>query len=278
MSFRTDLKTFRFAAWLGWQAESNWTDPYLFSIYSVIRPLAGTLLVVIMYWFMGAPREVFYFMFVGNAFYMYIFNVMFGVSWIIHEDREHYQTLKYLYISPSNFYYYMFGRSVSRVLVTTMAVLITLVFGVLALGVPIDPFRINYPMLVLVLFIGLAGIASFGVALSGVALVTARHRGMMHEALSGFFYLFCGVIFPLSVLPGWGQAIGHALPTTYWLELVRRAMIGAGDPTLAGVGDAQVFAVLVVSTVLFAVMSILVFRLGDRVARRKGLIDMTTHY
>jgi ABC-2 type transport system permease protein len=195
MITKNDLRTFRFAAWLGWQAESNWTDPYLFSIYSIVRPLASTLLIVIMYWFVQAPTDIFYFMFIGVVFYMYIFNVMLGVSWIIHEDREHYQTLKYIYIMPAKFYFYMFGRSVSRVFV---------------LGIPLDIGSINFPMLLLVLFIGLVGIAAFGVALSGIALITARHRGAMHEALAGFFYLFCGVIFPLSVLPAWGQAIGHA--------------------------------------------------------------------
>jgi ABC-2 type transport system permease protein len=172
----------------------------------------------------------------------------------------------------------MFGRSVSRVVVTTIAVLITLVFGVFALGVPIDLGHINYPLLILVLIIGLIGIAAFGVALSGIALITARHRGAMHEALAGFFYLFCGVIFPLSVLPGWCQAIGHALPTTYWLELLRRAMIGYGDPTLVGVGSEHIMLILVVSTLLFVMLSILIFRAGDHIARKKGMIDMTTAY
>jgi ABC-2 type transport system permease protein len=278
MITRNDLRTFKFAAWLGWQAESNWTDPYLFSIYSFVRPLASTLLIVVMYWFVGAPSDIFYFMFIGVVFYMYIFNVMFGVSWIIHEDREHYQTLKYIYIMPAKFYFYMFGRSVSRVVVTTVAVIITLLFGVFILGIPLDIGKINFPMLLLVLFIGLVGIAAFGVALSGIALITARHRGAMHEALAGFFYLFCGVIFPLSVLPGWGQAIGHALPTTYWLELLRRALIGYGDATLASVDTGYIFLILLVSTALFVVVSILIFMMGEHPAKKKGMLDMTTAY
>ena len=35
-------RSFRMAAWLGWQIESNWTDPFLFAIYSIIKPLAGS--------------------------------------------------------------------------------------------------------------------------------------------------------------------------------------------------------------------------------------------
>ena len=26
-------RSFRMATWLGWQIESNWTDPFLFAIY-----------------------------------------------------------------------------------------------------------------------------------------------------------------------------------------------------------------------------------------------------
>jgi ABC-2 type transport system permease protein len=278
MRFKNSFSTFKFAAWLGWQADSNWTDPYLFSIYSIIRPIASIMLVVIMYWFVGAPSNIFYFMFVGSVFYMYVFNVMIGVSWIIHEDREHYQTLKYIYISPSNFYFYMLGRSVTRVLVTSIAVVITLIFGVLALGVQIDIYQINYPMFFLVLIIGLIGIAAFGVALSGIALITARHTGRAQEALAGFFYLFSGVIFPIYVLPGWGQSLALALPTTYWLELVRRSMIGYGDPTLAAMGSDHIFLVLIISTLLFVLLSILIFKMGERIAKEKGMLDITTAY
>jgi ABC-2 type transport system permease protein len=27
------LRSFRLAAWLGWQIESNWADPFLFAVY-----------------------------------------------------------------------------------------------------------------------------------------------------------------------------------------------------------------------------------------------------
>ena len=34
----------RTAAWLGWQVESNWADPLVFGIYTVLRPLATALI------------------------------------------------------------------------------------------------------------------------------------------------------------------------------------------------------------------------------------------
>jgi hypothetical protein len=41
--------SFRIAAWLGWQIESNWTDPFLFAVYSLVKPLASVMILVVMY-------------------------------------------------------------------------------------------------------------------------------------------------------------------------------------------------------------------------------------
>jgi len=43
------IKSFVMASWLGWQIESNWTDPFLFAIYSVVKPVAGAAILVVMY-------------------------------------------------------------------------------------------------------------------------------------------------------------------------------------------------------------------------------------
>ena len=45
---RDDWRSFRTAARLGWQMEANWTDPFLFFIYSVAKPLAAALILVAM--------------------------------------------------------------------------------------------------------------------------------------------------------------------------------------------------------------------------------------
>ncbi len=41
---RRFLQGVRIAFWLGIQVESNWTDPFLFVVYTVVRPLTGVLL------------------------------------------------------------------------------------------------------------------------------------------------------------------------------------------------------------------------------------------
>ena len=41
-------RAFSTAARLGWQIEANWTDPIIFFVYSVAKPVFGALMLVVM--------------------------------------------------------------------------------------------------------------------------------------------------------------------------------------------------------------------------------------
>src|SRR5262249_47677178 len=101
---RNTLRTLAGAAWLGWQITSNWTDPWLFALYLLLKPLAGSLLLVCMYWAASAAAGgeltpgYLPFLYVSNACYMMVGVVTFGTSFVIISDREHYRMLKYIRI------------------------------------------------------------------------------------------------------------------------------------------------------------------------------------
>ena len=283
MAVRDHLRTLRYAAWLGWQMEANWTKPWPFAVYSVAKPISGTLILVFMYLVIlgGVANDPVFFsyMYVGNCFYMFVAQVLFGVTWVIHEDREHYQTLKQVYIAPMSFFTYIVGRAASKIATTTVAVLITLAFGVLALGLPTSFSGVDWPLLSISSVGGMFCILTVGIARAGRSFLTATHGAGIIE---GVFYLFCGVVFPIAVLPSWGQPIGLALPITYWLEVVRRAIQpSAGIGAVSGLGpfsELEILALLVVSGVMFLVISIGIFRYADHLARKKGKLDMSTTY
>lgn len=285
MAIKANLRTLKYAAWLGWQMESNWTNPWLFAIYSIIKPISATLILVIMYLIIWGSvleqPEIFSYMFVGNTFYMYVAQVLFGVVFVIHEDREHYQTLKQVYIAPISFYFYIVGRAVPKIVITTIAAVITLAFGVLFLGLPIELGAVNWPLLLLAMAVGLFCILMIGIALAGVSMLTAKHSLGINEGIAGMFYLFCGVTFPITFLPTWGQVIGLAIPITYWLEVVRRAVLPADlqwDSGLAAYSTGDIFLMLLATSLLFLVLSLGIFRYADRLARKKGKLDMSTTY
>ena len=280
-------RTFRWASWLGWQMEANWTNWYLFIIYSIAKPIAGTLIVVIMYLIVfpgGVTQDptFFSYMYLGNAFYIFIGQALFGTTWVIHEDREHYQTLKQIYMAPISLFVYLIGRAMAKIAVAGMAVMITLAFGMLILGLPLALLNIDWALLALALVIGLLCMVSIGVALAGITFLTAKHGYGINEGVAGLFYLFCGAIFPLTVLPDWGRAIGQAIPITYWLEITRRAMLpGSGISGISGLGEysnVQILSLLLLSAGIFLVLSFGIFKYADYLARKKGKLDMSTSY
>jgi ABC-2 type transport system permease protein len=287
MAVNSDLRTFKNAAWLGWQMEANWTDPFLFATYSVVKPLAGTLILVFMYLVIthGETETAFFsYMYVGNALYMFVADVLFGVTWVIHDDREHYMTLKQVYIAPIRFSTYIFGRAAIKIAITSFGVLLTLIFGVLVLHVDINLGAVNWPLLVVALGLGLSTLAIMGLALGGVTFLTAKHGMGINEGIAGVFYVLSGVIFPITILPGWAQSISKFLPVTYWMEGVRRGlepgvMAQLGPATgLQGFSDLQLMLILVLAAISFLFISLRIFKYADKIARRKGKIDWTSAY
>lgn len=272
------------ATWLGWQIESNWTDPFLFAVYSIVKPLSGAAILVVMYAVIAQGNfdsPMFPYIYLGNAFYIYVGAVMTGVSWAVVDDREHYKTLKYMYIAPIRIPLYLLGRGVARFITGSIAVIITIGAGVLFLKVPLNFAEINWPLFLFTLILGVIMLAMLGLLLAGITLTVARHEGFIGEATAGALYIFSGAVFPLEVLPNGFRQIGFLMPTTYWLELLRRSLVGniaEAFPTLSAFSNGQILSILVALSVFFGVTGALVFRRCDRIARERGLIDRTTNY
>ena len=281
---RRALRGFRTAAWLGWQIESNWTDPFLFAVYSVVKPLAGAAILVVMVAIItrgNFDSPVFAYIYLGNAFYIYVGSVMAGISWSVIDDRERYKMLKYIYLAPLDFPSYLYGRGVARFLTGTISVAVTILAGVAFFHLPLRPAEVNWPMFLAALGLGVVMLALLGLILAGVTLITAHQVWFVGEAVASALFLFSGAIFPLSLLPPWLRPIGFAMPLTYWLELLRRSLIGSvagAFPTLAGFSNTDLFGILLGLTIVFGGLAYLVFRACDHRARKRGLIDWTTNY
>ncbi|MCB2180193.1 ABC transporter permease [bacterium] len=277
-------RTFKAAAWLGWQIESNWADPFVFAIYSIIKPLASAAILVVMYSVItnGAfENAVFPYIYLGNAFYIYVGAVMAGMSWAVIDDREHYRMLKYMYIAPIHIPMYLIGRGVARFVFGSISVFITILFGVLFLKVSIDLAAVNWVLFFASLLLGVLMLIAMGMILASISLIIANHVWFLGEGVAGALYLFSGAIFPLEVLPSWLRPVGYAMPLTYWLELMRRSLIGQvaeAFPTLSGFTDLQLIGILIGLTLVFSLVAVFTFRFCDNRARELGYIDMTTNY
>ena len=224
------LRTFIVSAWLGWQIESNWADPLLFAGYSIARPLASVFILVVMYSVItdGATGEpLFAYIYLGNALYILVGQIISGVSWAVINDREQYRTARQLYTTPMDGYFYLMGRGVARLLIGLVSVVITIGLGLILFHLPISLPTIDWPVFIVSTILGIISLATLGLVVGALSMMMARHFFQIGEAIAGALYLFTGAIFPLEVLPAWLRPLGLIFPVTYWLELARRALLGA---------------------------------------------------
>ncbi|MFN3492105.1 MAG: ABC transporter permease, partial [Anaerolineales bacterium] len=162
-----------------------------------------------------------------------------------------------------------------------IAVLITILTGVFFLNVKINAAEVNWGLFFISLTLGIIMLALIGLMLAGLTLVTARHEGFIGEAVAAALYIFSGAVFPLDVLPEWLRPVGYFMPTTYWLELLRRSLVGnvaQAFPTLSQFSNLEILGIMIGLSVLFGLVSIWVFKICDHIARENGMIDRTTNY
>ncbi len=278
---RQHLRTLRWSTWLGWQVESSWTDPWLFLIYVVAKPLAGVLILLFMFVAArGVTGEMFHYVYVSNACYLLVGAIMFGMSWAVISDREHYGMLKYLYLSPMRLRSYLVGRGLAGGVKAGLGAILALLLGRL-LGVPLHWGTVSWPWLVIFLGLGLVMLASLGLIIAGAVLNMARHGYFLSEGIAGTIYLFSGAIFPVDILPRGLQPISLILPPTYWLEGMRRALLGPGylgSARFADLSESELALMLTLGTCVLFLVANLFFSWCERRAWKKGKFEETTGY
>lgn len=269
-------RSFRTAVRLGWAVEANWSDPFLFAVYTVAKPLAAAMILVVMFQVItqGQGAEFLQFLIVGSALWNVVFGVLGGLVQSILEDRERYRMLKYVVVTPSSLFPFLLGRSLARVLVSFVAVGLTLGVGIVFLGVEL---RVDLPYLIVATVLGVLAVIALGIFIAGWCLQLRQEAWHYPEAIAGAIYLLSGAIFPIDILPSFLHPIAYAAPTTWWLEASRRGLLGHGAPgAIGGLSDGAVLLLLAVSTAIALPLGLAAFAWFMKRARQAGLLDMVT--
>ena len=269
-------RSFRTAIGLGWAIEANWSDPFLFAVYTMAKPLAAAGILVVMFQVItqGQNPEFLQFLIVGSALWNVVFGVMSGLVQSILEDRERYRMIKYVVVTPTSLFPFLLGRSLARVIVSFVAVVLTMLVGVIFLGVELRP---NLLYLVPATVLGVTAVIALGLFMAGWCLQLRQEAWSYPEAIAGALYLVSGAIFPVDILPAFLHPIAYASPTTWWLEASRRGLLGHGSPgALGGLSDGLVMLFLLVSTAIAIPVALAAFAWFMQRARQAGLLDMVT--
>jgi ABC-2 type transport system permease protein len=284
-------RAFWASAKLGWLMEANWTDPLMFAVYSVAKPLFSVFILVFMVNVIsgGTSAALRGFVVIGSALWSFVFSAIAGLAWSILDDRERYRMLRYVYTSPSNFGVMVLGRGVARVGVGLIGAAVSLGVGIAFLGAGVDAGAIDFPLLVVAMLLGLGSVVAIGILMAAICIQTNQDSWHYPEAVAGALFLVSGAVFPLSVLPDPIQAFGLASPLCWWIEGVRRALVPSSPTGIGGPGSvferltgtatpepATVLLALLATGALVTLAAILAFRASERRAKDRGLFDRTT--
>jgi ABC-2 type transport system permease protein len=93
----------------------------------------------------------------------------------------------------------------------------------------------------------------------------------------------------LTVLPQFAQLISYAVPLTWWLEGVRRALVPGSLSSVGGTGSlwtqltgtaapgsGQILVALLLTTAVTTLGALAAYRWSEHRAKERGLLDLTT--
>jgi ABC-2 type transport system permease protein len=280
VALRRTWSGYRTAVRLGWAVSSNWTRPLTFVIYTLLRPISGALILVVMYSVItggrGETRAYLDFLVIGVAFWAFVTEGVSDFATATLEDRGRYKMLKYAYLAPLRFPVFLVGRASSKLTSAAASVVIVLVVATIGLRLPVNPLAVDYPLLAIACLLAFISVMTFSITLS-LVLLAGRDAYGYGEMMAQVLYIFSGAIFPISVLPGPLAFLASFSPLVYWLELSRRAILhGRVYEMFPDLSDGQVLLRLALATAGTIVVGYLVYAWADRQARWKGYIDMET--
>ncbi len=200
---------------------------------------------------------------VGTTVWMWQNVVLWNVGMTLREEQLR-GTIEANWLTPAWRFSYLVGASVTQlaamlIFLTVSALEFGLVFGVHYHG------SLGLVLLVLVV----SALPIYGLAITFASLVlTAREAGSFVQLVRGLVMIFCGITFPVSILPGWMQSVAVFLPQTYIIRAFRAAALGGADfRTLApDLGSLLIFGAI------WLALGYFVFQAVDRRARRTGAI------
>ena len=141
-----------------------------------------------------------------------------------------------------------------------------LVFGAISAFFGLHMPDANFGTALLLLGVASVSFIGIGMMTAVLPLISPEKGTQLGFMAQGVMLVVSGVYYPVSVLPGWMQAISRISPATYALRGIRHAI-------LDGVGPAAVWRdiwPLLVIGVVSIPLGLWVFRRGEQYAKKHG--------
>jgi ABC-2 type transport system permease protein len=161
---------------------------------------------------------------VGTTIWMWQNVVLWNVGFAMRNEQMR-GTLESNWLSPTWRFSHLLGSS----LVQLFTMMLFLVMSALEYGLLFGVhFEGNPALALLVIAAAIPSIYGLGMAFASL-VITAKEANAFVYLARGFVMIFCGITFPVSILPGWMQAFAQWLPQTYIIQAMRQAALMGMD-------------------------------------------------
>ncbi|HEX6032847.1 MAG TPA: ABC transporter permease, partial [Anaerolineales bacterium] len=155
---------------------------------------------------------------IGTTVWMWQNIVLWDVGFSLRNEQMR-GTLESNWLSPTWRFSYLLGHTGPQLVSMLMFITITaiefgLLFGIRLNGSPW--------MIFLMMLVAIPSIYGLGFAFASL-VITVKEANAFVFLIRGLVMIFCGITFPVSLLPGWMQSISKWLPQTYLIHGMRAA-------------------------------------------------------
>ncbi|MEW5941850.1 MAG: ABC transporter permease [Chloroflexota bacterium] len=162
------------------------------------------------------------YMAVGTMVWMWQNVVLWQVGYALRNEQMR-GTLESNWLSPTARFSYLLGASVPQLVSMLMLMLVAGLEYVLFFNVD---FNGSLWLTLLVMLAAIPSIYGLGFAFASV-VITAKEANAFVFLVRGIVMVFCGITYPLAILPGWMQSVAQWLPQTYVIHAMRSAALSA---------------------------------------------------
>jgi len=155
---------------------------------------------------------------VGTTVWMWQNIVLWDVGFALRNEQMR-GTLESNWLSPTWRFSYLLGHTGPQIVSMVMFVLITAIEFGLIFGVRLNG---NPWMLALMMLAAIPAIYGLGFTFASL-VITVKEANAFVFLIRGLVMIFCGITFPVAILPEWMQSFAKWLPQTYLIHGMREA-------------------------------------------------------
>jgi ABC-2 type transport system permease protein len=200
---------------------------------------------------------------VGTMIWMWQNIVLWAVGYSLRNEQMR-GTLESNWLSPTWRFAYLLGSSIPQLVSMFMLMLVSgLEYAFL--------FKVNFSgslwLTLLVILAAIPSVYGLGFAFASV-VITLKEANAFVFLVRGIVMVFCGITYPLAILPNWMQSVSQWLPQTYIIHAVRTAALS----TEGFSAIAFDLKMLVIFGIIWLAFGYLLFNMMERRARQTGAI------